>query len=104
VVVVFRYGESGAATAGDHEYSQLFRFESTAEFSELLHALSIPQRLKPASVWLGYGTTKEVAEKLVDDKNATTGAEARIDSGALRGAQAPLFHVAAHISEFFRKL
>ena len=33
----------------------------------------------------------------------TTRAEARTDS-ALRGAQAPLFHGAAHIFEFFRNL
>jgi hypothetical protein len=50
------------------------------------------------------GTAEEVARKIAIDTNATTGAEARADFGALRGAEAPLFHGIAHNREFFRNL
>jgi hypothetical protein len=49
-------------------------------------------------------SAEEVAEKLLRAQNATTGAEARADLGALRGAEAPLFHGAAGICEFFGNL
>jgi hypothetical protein len=44
--------------------------------------------LEKAPFLWDYGTVK----KLLSMQNTTTGAEARTDSGALRGAEAPLFH------------
>jgi len=48
------------------------------------------------------GRDEKRPEKLAVEQNATTGAEARADWAALRGAEAPLFHGTARISEFFR--
>jgi len=47
---------------------------------------------------------EQVAENPEGAREATTGAEARIDSYALRGAEAPLFHDTAGVPEFFRDL
>jgi hypothetical protein len=40
---------------------------------------------------------KQLAEKLLPDKGVTTGAEARFDFERLRGAETPLFHIAADL-------
>jgi hypothetical protein len=47
---------------------------------------------------------EEGAENSLQAQNATTWAEARAILGALRGAEAPLFHGGACICEFFRNL
>jgi len=45
-------------------------------------------------VQIGKGAASQGCGKLsLRTQNATTGAEARTDFGALRGAEAPLFHV-----------
>jgi len=47
-------------------------------------------------VQIGKGAASQGCGKLsLRTQNATTGAEARTDFGALRGAEAPLFHVTA---------
>ena len=47
-------------------------------------------------VQIGKGAASQGFGKLsLRTQNATTGAEARTDFGALRGAEAPLFHVTA---------